>query len=214
MEAARAEARRMTEPASRPRIFLIRHGETEWSLSGQHTGVTDLPLTERGEREARELRPWLSRVTFAHVFCSPRQRARRTHELSGAVGAAEIEPDLAEWNYGAYEGRTSASIGAERPGWDIFLDGCPGGESPAEVGARADRLIARLRALRGDIALFSHGEFSRVLASRWIEAPVTLGRNLALGTAALSILSHPANHPDTPVIELWNAAPGVLAISS
>jgi probable phosphoglycerate mutase len=204
----------MSEPARSPRLHVIRHGETEWSLSGKHTGVTDLPLTERGEQEARELRPWLSRVPFAHVLCSPRQRARRTHELSGVSGAAEIELDLAEWNYGEYEGRTSASIRAERPGWDNFLDGCPGGESPADVGARADRLIARLSRLRGDIALFSHGEFSRVLAVRWIEAPVKLGRNLTLGTASLSILSHPANHPDTPVIELWNAAPRALAILS
>ena len=196
--------------SAHPRLHLIRHGETEWALNGRHTGVTDIPLTERGEQEARELRPWLSRIAFAQVLSSPRQRARRTQELSGVAGPAEIVEDLAEWDYGEYEGRTGVSIRAERPGWDNFLDGCPGGESPAEVGARADRLIARLRGLSGNIALFSHGEFSRVLACRWIDAPVSVGRHLTLGTATLSILSYPANHPNTPAIELWNAAPRVL----
>jgi broad specificity phosphatase PhoE len=150
------------------RLYLIRHGETEWSLSGQHTGRTDLPLTAQGEDEACKLLPCLSRIGFSGVLTSPLQRARRTCELAGLGAAAEIEPDLAEWHYGDYEGRLSHDIRKERPGWDVFRDGCPNGEKPNQVSDRADRLIARVCTLNGNIALFSHGQFVRVLAMRWI----------------------------------------------
>jgi broad specificity phosphatase PhoE len=189
------------------RIFFIRHGETAWTITGQHTGVTDLPLTERGEAEARALRPWLQKIAFARVFVSPRQRARLTCELIGLSGMAEVDADLAEWNYGDYEGLTSRSIDAERPGWDIFSDGCPGGEAPQQVSDRADRVIGRLRALEGNIALFSHGEIGRALAARWIGAPIALARNFALGTASVSVLAYQAHHLANPVIEIWNASP-------
>jgi probable phosphoglycerate mutase len=189
------------------RLYFIRHGETAWSLTGQHTGLTDLPLTARGEEEARALRAWLQPIAFARVFVSPRQRAGRTCELTGLSQTAEIDADLQEWNYGDYEGLTSRSIGAVRPGWDIFADGCPGGETPQQVSDRADRLIARLRALEGSIALFSHGEIGRALAARWIGAPIAIGRNLALGTASISVMAYQVHHLENPVIEIWNASP-------
>jgi broad specificity phosphatase PhoE len=190
------------------KLYLVRHGETAWSLTGQHTGTTELPLTPRGEEEARALRPFLRPIPFARVFASPRQRAQQTCALTGIAGRIEIEPDLAEWNYGEYEGRRSDSIRAERPNWEIFADGCPGGESPAEISARADRLILKLRALEGDIALFTHGHIGRVITTRWMAAPLTLGRNLAMATASVSVMSYDDRHPDTPVLELWNAVPG------
>jgi broad specificity phosphatase PhoE len=193
------------------RLYLIRHGETEWSLSGQHTGRTDLPLTARGEAEARQLVPWLRHVQFARVLTSPLQRARRTCELAGLGAVAVVEPDLAEWNYGDYEGRLSRDIRKERPGWDVFRDGCPNGEMPGQVSDRADRLLARLCKLDGNIALFSHGQFSRALAAQWIELSVNEARHFSLGTASLSILGFDPSHPDVRVIELWNAAPGGLA---
>jgi broad specificity phosphatase PhoE len=189
------------------KIYYIRHGETTWSLTGQHTGATDLPLTAIGEEKARLLRPWLENVAFSHVYCSPRIRARRTCELAGVSLAGEVDDDLAEWNYGEYEGLRSADIRKQRPGWDIFADGCPCGESAADVTLRADRLIQRLCALGGEIALFSHGEFGRALASRWMEAPVALGKHFSLGTGSVSIMTFELDHPKTPVLELWNAAP-------
>ena len=189
-----------------PRFFLIRHGETEWSLSGRHTGSTDLALTPHGEDEARELAPLLSTVSFAHVFASPRLRARQTAEFAG-LRAAEIEPDLAEWNYGDYEGLRSPEIAAQRPGWNIFRDGCPGGESPADVAARADRLVERLGGFQGDVALVSHGHFSRVLAMRWVGLPVVEGRHFAIRTASLGILGYESGRLDAPSIALWNEAP-------
>jgi probable phosphoglycerate mutase len=188
------------------RLYLIRHGETEWSLSGQHTGRTDIPLTAHGEDEARELQPCLRPIRFARVLTSPRQRARRTCELAD-FGSAEIEPDLAEWDYGDYEGRRSEDIRKGRPGWNIFRDGCPRGEAPAEISGRADRLIARLQALQGNVALFSHGQFGAVLAVRWIGLPVIDGQHFPLGAASLSILAHDPRHPEVRAIELWNAAP-------
>ena len=200
-----------SHPANGPRLHFVRHGETEWSLTGRHTGKSDLPLTARGEEEARELAPWLRNIAFARVLCSPRQRARRTCELTGQHDAAEIEPDLAEWDYGDYEGLRSGEIEVRRPGWSIYRDGCPGGETPAEIGARAGRLLARLRGLDGNIALFSHGHFGRVLAARWIGAPLDFGLHLALGTASLGILATESNRPGVPVIALWNAAPRALA---
>jgi broad specificity phosphatase PhoE len=189
------------------RLYFIRHGETAWSLTGQHTGLTDLPLTARGEEEARALRAWLQPIAFARVFVSPRRRAGRTCELTGLSQTAEIDADLQEWNYGDYEGLTSRSIGAARPGWDIFADGCPGGETPQQVSDRADRLIARLRAPEENIALFSHGEIGRALAARWIGAPIAIGRSLALGTASISVMAYQVHHLENPVIEIWNASP-------
>ncbi|WP_158927571.1 histidine phosphatase family protein [Acidisphaera sp. S103] len=192
------------------RLYLIRHGETEWSLSGQHTGRTDLPLTAHGEDEARKLEPWLRPIPFACVLTSPLQRARQTCELAGLGAAASVEPDLAEWNYGDYEGRLSRDIRKARPDWNVFRDGCPNGEMPGQVSLRADRVVARLLALDGNVALFSHGQFSRALATRWIELSVAESQHLSLGTASLSILGFDPNHPKVRVIELWNAAPAML----
>ena len=198
----------MTPPSSSgPRLHFIRHGETEWSLTGRHTGKSDLPLTARGEEEARELAPCLGAIAFARVLSSPRRRARRTCELAGLGDAAAIEDDLAEWDYGDYEGLRSAQIQSLNPGWSIYRDGCPGGETPAAIGARADRLLARLRGLEGNVALFSHGHFGRVLAARWIGAPLEFGAHLALGTASLGILAADPAPPRIAVIALWNAAP-------
>src|SRR5213082_3903106 len=151
-----------------PTLYLARHGETAWSLSGQHTGLTDLPLTERGERNARRLRERLAGLTFAKVFTSPLQRATRTCELAGFAAAAEVDRDLVEWNYGDYEGLRTAEIHDKRPEWQLFRDGCPGGESPDQVGARADRVLSRVRAVGADVLFFSSGHFLRVLAARWL----------------------------------------------
>src|SRR5438270_2518988 len=190
----------MSDPL--PAVYLARHGETAWSLSGQHTGTTDLPLTERGERNARALGERLKGLTFAHVFTSPLQRARRTCELSGFGAAAAVDPDLVEWNYGAYEGRTTADIRKERPDWQLFRDGCPGGESVAQIGTRADRVLARLRPLEGDVLLFSSGHFLRVLAARWLGLEPSAGRYFYLGTATLSVLGYEHGKADS-VIRLW-----------
>jgi broad specificity phosphatase PhoE len=197
-----------------PRLFYFRHGETEWSLSGQHTGVTDIPLTPHGEAQARALRPWVEAISFSHVLTSPRLRTRTTCELAGLGPRSEIEPDLAEWNYGDYEGRRSADIGEERPGWNIFRDGCPNGESPSEIGERADRLIARLRTTDGDVALFSHGHFGAVLGARWIGLEVIEAQHFSIAPASMGVLGLDSNHLYTPIIVLWNAAavPGASAI--
>ena len=201
----------MVEPTSAPlRLYYVRHGETAWSLTRQHTGRTDLALTETGESEARALAPWLSPLTFSHVFTSPLQRARRTCVLSGLGDAAETEPDLAEWNYGDYEGKLSRDIRIDHPGWNAFVDGCPGGEMPGEISDRADRLILRLRSLTGNVALFSHGEFAGVLATRWIGLPVSEGAHFSLDTASLSILGENPSHPEIRAIRLWNAVPAIL----
>jgi probable phosphoglycerate mutase len=188
-------------------LYLIRHGETEWSISGQHTGRTDIPLTARGEDEARTLAPLLREVSFARVLTSPRQRARQTCELAGLGSVSIVEPDLAEWDYGEYEGQRTVDIRERRPGWNVFRDGCPGGETTAQVSDRADRLIARLLALSGNLALFSHGQFGCVLAVRWIGLPTIEGQHFALGSASLSILGHEPDHPKVRVIALWNAVP-------
>ena len=184
-------------------VYLARHGETAWSLSGQHTGLTDLPLTERGERNARALGERLRGLPFARVFTSPLQRTRRTCELAGFAGAAESDGDLMEWNYGQYEGRRSAEIHAECPDWQLFRDGCPGGESPTQVGARADRVVGRLRAAQGDLLLFSSGHFLRVLAARWLGLDAAAGRYLLLSTASLSAIGY-EHGVSQPVIRLWN----------
>jgi len=184
-------------------IYLARHGETAWSLSGQHTGLTDLALTERGERNARRLGQRLSGLAFAKVFTSPLQRALRTCELAGFAAIAEVDRDLLEWNYGDYEGRRTAEIHVERPDWQLFRDGCPGGESPTQVGARADRVVRRLRAIQGDVLLFSSGHFLRVLTARWLGLEPAAGRFFLLSTASVSVLSYEHNLSE-PVIRLWN----------
>ena len=190
-------------PDALPAIYLARHGETAWSLSGQHTGVTDLPLTPRGEQNARSLAGRLRGVKFAKVFTSPLQRARRTCELAGFGPVAKIDPDLVEWNYGEYEGITTDEILAQRPGWQLFRDGCPGGESPAQIGARADRVVARLRAISGDVLLFSSGHFLRVLTARWLGLEPGAGRYFVLSTASLSSLGYEHDASES-VIRLWN----------
>ena len=186
-----------------PVVYLARHGETAWSLSGQHTGRTDLPLTERGERNARRLGERLLGLAFAKVFSSPLQRAVRTCELADFGAATQVDRDLLEWDYGKYESRTSADIHSERPDWQLFRDGCPGGESPAQVGARADRVVSRVRALRGDVLLFSSGHFLRTLAARWLGLEPAAGRYFLLGTASLSVLGYEHNSSE-PAIRLWN----------
>jgi broad specificity phosphatase PhoE len=188
------------------KLYLMRHGETEWSISGQHTGVTDIPLTANGEEEARRLRPRLSAIHFSAALCSPRQRAHRTCELAGLGALAQVEPGLAEWDYGDYEGLRTPEIHKERMDWNIFADGCPNGELPDQVSARADRLIRKLEALEGNVALISHGHFSRVLAVRWIGSPVISGQRLMLDTGTLSVLQDDPRHPENRVISLWNAS--------
>jgi probable phosphoglycerate mutase len=186
-----------------PVVYLVRHGETAWSLSGQHTGGTDIPLTARGEEDARRLSERLRGRPFARVFTSPLQRAARTCELAGYGGAAEIDPDLVEWDYGDYEGRTTADIHRERPGWHLFRDGCPNGESLVAVGARADRAIARWRGVGGDVLVFSSGHFLRVVAARWLGLEPSAGGYFLLSTATLSILGYEHGKAE-PVIRLWN----------
>jgi broad specificity phosphatase PhoE len=186
-----------------PVVYLARHGETAWSLSGQHTGLTDLPLTERGERNASRLGERLKGLTFAKVFTSPLQRAARTCELAGFRAVAEVDRDLLEWNYGEYEGRRSAEIHAECADWQLFRDGCPGGESPAQVGARADRVVTRVRTVQEDVLLFSSGHFLRTLTARWLGLEPAAGRLFLLGTAALSALGYEHNLSQ-PVIRLWD----------
>lgn len=186
-----------------PSIYLARHGETAWTLSKQHTGITDLPLTANGERNARQLGERLKGLKFAEVLTSPLQRARRTCELAGFGLAALIDPDLAEWNYGVYEGRRTAEIRQERPDWDLFRDGCPEGELLEQVSARADRAIHRVRAVNGNVLLFAHAHILRVLAARWLGLPGSGAAYFWLGTAALSILGYEHNLQE-PVIRLWN----------
>ena len=186
------------------RLYLIRHGETEWSLSGQHTGRTDVALTAHGEDQGRALELALRGIRFDQVLTSPARRARDTCGLAGLGGSAEIEPDLAEWDYGDYEGKRSAGIRESRPGWNVFQDGCPGGETPAQISERADRLIRRLRGMDGNVALFGHGQFGAALAVRWIGLPVVHGQHFSLGEASLSILRDDPHHPEVPVIALWN----------
>jgi len=186
-------------------LFLIRHGETAWSLSGQHTSRTDLALTPHGEAVARQLAQRLAGKSFSQVLTSPMQRARHTCELAGLGTVARVENDLREWDYGDYEGRTSKEIHQQRPDWNIYRDGCPNGESPEQIAARADRLIARLRTLEGTLAIFSHGHFLRILAMRWVGLSVMEGRHFGLDTASIGILAYEHNHPDAPIISQWNA---------
>lgn len=187
-----------------PIVYLARHGQTAWSVSGQHTGLTDLPLTEHGELTARRLEQRLKGLILAKVLTSPLQRARRTCELAGYGAVAEIDSDLVEWNYGEYEGRRGVDIRAERPDWNLFRDGCPGGETPQQVSVRADRVVGRARAIPGDVLLFTSGHFIRVFAARWLGlAPTANSRYFMLSTASLSALGY-ENNLSRPVIRFWN----------
>jgi probable phosphoglycerate mutase len=193
-----------------PYIYLARHGETAWSLTGQHTGLTDLPLTKRGEENALALGERLAGLKFAKVFTSPLQRATRTCELAGFGAVAEVDRNLLEWNYGQYEGLTTAQIHSMRPDWQLFRDGCPGGESPEQVAARADFVVIRVRALGDCALLFSSGHFLRVLAARWLALGAVAGRYLLLSTASVSMLGYESNL-SAPVIGLWNDTQHVKA---
>jgi broad specificity phosphatase PhoE len=196
-----------------PLIYLARHGETEWSLTGQHTGLTDLPLTQLGEENARGLRERLAGLDFERVFTSPLQRARRTCELAGFGTVAEVDRNLVEWDYGQYNGLTIAEIHGKRPDWELFRDGAPGGESPEQVAARADSVLGRVRTVRANVLLFSSGHFLRALAARWLGLGVAVGKYLSLGTASISALGY-ENDPSTPVVQLWNDTNRVRASSN
>ena len=191
------------------RVFLIRHGETEWSLSGQHTGITDIPLTENGRTMPRLLAPILAKVTFARIFTSPLKRARETCELAGLGERAEIDHDLVEWNYGDYEGLTTKEIHAKTPDWMLFRDGCPGGDGPEDVARRVDSVIGRVRAVEGDVALFAHGHVFRVFVARWIGLQATAGCHFILDTATVGVLGY---YRDVPAIKRWNAPVAVEGI--
>jgi broad specificity phosphatase PhoE len=194
-----------------PVLYIARHGDTAWTVSGQHTGLTDLPLTPEGEQHARLLGERLKGLKFAKVLTSPLQRARRTCELAGFGAVAETDPDLVEWDYGEYEGLRLDEILARRPDWDLFRDGCPGGEAPAQIGARADHVVQRVRQVAGDVLLFSSGHFIRVLADRWLAlGPGCVARYLLLSTASLSALSY-EHKLSQPVIRLWNDDHHVVA---
>lgn len=184
------------------KVYLLRHGETEWSLNGRHTGVTDIPLTENGRKLARQLQPILARGKFVMVLTSPLQRARETCELAGLGTLASVDRDLMEWNYGEYEGLTTEQIRQTRPDWSVFRDGCPGGESPLQVSVRADRIVSRVRAMDGNVALFSHGHILRVLAARWINLSASYGENFLLDTATLNVLGY---YRESPAFKIWNA---------
>jgi len=186
-----------------PVVYLARHGETAWSLSGQHTGLTDLPLTGRGQQNAQQLAKRIAGIKFAKVFTSPLQRARKTCELAGFGAVAETDSNLVEWNYGEYEGLRSAEIHARRPGWLLFRDGCPGGESQVQAAARADLVIQRVRAETGDVLIFSSGHFLRMFATRWLGLPPVAGQYFLLSTASLSTLSY-EYELSRPAISLWN----------
>jgi probable phosphoglycerate mutase len=196
--------------AALPVVWLVRHGETAWSVAGRHTGLTDLPLTARGEQSARELAPRLRGLAVARVYTSPLLRAASTCSLAGFGDIAQSDPDLVEWDYGDYEGLTSREIRARRPGWTLFRDGCHGGETLAAVGARADRVVQRLRAGDGDALVFSSGHFLRVLAARWLNEDPAAGRHFVLGTAALGALGYDHDRTE-PVIRLWNQLPHAVA---
>lgn len=187
-----------------PRLFVARHGDTAWTESKQHTGRTDLPLNERGEERARQLGPPLRQFSFARAFTSPLQRAAKTAALAGFGDVAAIDPDLLEWDYGRYEGKLTRDIVKEQPGWEIFRDGCPGGESPQEVAARADRFVARVRGLTGDVLAFSSAHIIRMIAARWLGLPPAAGRYFFCRPASVGVLAFEHDNRDEPVIGLWN----------
>lgn len=186
------------------RIYLVRHGETDWTLSGRFTGNSDIPLTSHGEDDARSLHTILGNIPFGYVFCSPQQRARKTCELAELSTGYMIDEDLSEWDYGAYEGEYSIATYKKHKDWNIFRDGCPQGETASEVSARVDKLLARIRMLNGSVGIFSHGHLLRVIASRWIDLPISHAINLNLDTASISILTYDPHHNGVPVINLWN----------
>jgi probable phosphoglycerate mutase len=186
-----------------PFVYVVRHGETAWTLSRKHTGLTDLPLTKCGERDARRLEERLRGVTFAKVVTSPLQRATRTCELAGFGAVAEIDRDLVEWNYGDYKGRLTTDIHKDRPNWQLFRDGCPGGELPKDVGERADRVAKRAREVEGDVVIFSSGHFLRVFVARWLGLDAVAGQYFLLSTASVSILGYEHNRSE-PAVRLWN----------
>jgi probable phosphoglycerate mutase len=191
-----------------PHIYLARHGETAWTISGQHTGRTDIPLTPRGEADARRLGERLKGLSFRLVLSSPLQRARRTCELAGFGDRCELDPDLQEWDYGECEGLTSPQIRQRTPDWVLFRDGCPGGETADQVGVRADRVIARVRAGTGDVLLFAHGHLLRILTARWLGLPANVGRYFLCDPTSLGALGYEHNQAGEPVLRLWNEAPG------
>ena len=192
------------------RVYMVRHGETAWSRSGQHTGRTDMQLTEAGEAEAKALAPWLRGIHFTQILTSPLRRARRTCELAGLGVKVEVDANLEEWNYGKYEGLTSPQIHQDRPDWLIYRDGAPGGETPDEVSDRADHIIDHLTTLHGNVAIFTHGHFGTVLGARWAELAIIEAQHFSLGTASMSVLGYNSSHPETRVIALWNASPAML----
>ena len=185
-------------------VYLARHGETAWTISKQHTGRTDLPLTENGEKNAMKLKDRLAKISFAKVFSSPLQRAKKTCDLAGYASTAIVDPDLYEWDYGDYEGKLTAEIRKDKADWDLFHDGVPHGESAADVGKRADSAIAKIRSTPGNVLVFSSAHFLRVFAARWLGLPPTGGQYFVLGTATLSILGYEHNNPKEPVVMLWN----------
>jgi broad specificity phosphatase PhoE len=184
------------------RAVLIRHGETEWTVNGRHTGRTDIPLTDNGRDAARQLEPLSARTRFSLVLTSPMRRARETCELAGLGDQSQIDADLLEWHYGEYEGLTAPEIDIRHPGWRLFNDGCPGGESPADVASRVDRVIARIRRVEGDVALFAHGHVFRVFAARWLGLAPAAGSHFLLDPATVSVLSH---YGGRPAVKCWNA---------
>jgi broad specificity phosphatase PhoE len=199
----------MSRPVTEPlRIYLMRHGQTAWSVTGQHTGRTDIALTENGEAEAALLAPALGAISWQHVFSSPLQRARKTCELAGLGRQMQVLEDLAEWDYGAYEGLRSAEIRERRAGWNIFEDGCPEGESAGQMTARIDGVIAHLRTLTGNVAVFAHGHVGGVLATRWLDLPLVETRHFPLATASISVLGSDPKHQDAPIMVAWNLTPG------
>ena len=200
------------EPKELPVVYLARHGETAWTISGQHTGLTDLPLTPVGENNAKKLGHALKGLSFARVFSSPLRRASQTCELAGFRASVEFLHDLVEWDYGKYEGRTSAEILAERPDWELFRDGCPGGESPEQVAARADRVVDLVRSVPGNVLLFSSGHFLRMLAARWVGIDIVDARSLMLSTASLSVLGYEGSLA-RPAIRLWNDTHHLIALN-
>ena len=199
-----------TKPPAPPRVYLVRHGETAWSLTGQHTGKTDVPLTPRGEQQALALAPVLGIVTFDQVMTSPAVRAQHTCELAGYSDRAATVAGLAEWDYGEYEGKRSSDIRKLRPDWSVWQDGCPGGESVRQVTERVDGVIASLRAISGNVLIFSHGQFGCSLAARWIGLAVVEAQHLQLDPASVSVLAFNPAHPETRVIAQWNSVPAPL----